>query len=77
MDSQSVNLTLSAHRAELLRTMRDRRPDLSAAEIVEEALEEQVVREAGRVALTRSPKEIRAWLDRLASLSDKIPARPG
>ena len=25
----------------------------------------------------RSPDEVRAWLDELASLSDKIPSRPG
>jgi hypothetical protein len=25
----------------------------------------------------RTPEEIRAWLDELASLSDKIPPRPG
>lgn len=76
METEPVNVTLSPHGAELLRAIRDRHPALSPTEIVEEALSEQVARETGRVALTRTPEEIRAWLDRLASLSDKIPARP-
>ena len=70
-----TNVTLSPHGAELLRAARNRHPELSATEIVEEALAECF---SGEVTTRRrSPEEVRAWLDELASLSDRIPPRPG
>jgi hypothetical protein len=53
-----------------------RHPELSPSKIVEEALSVRFAREQATVA-PRSPEEIRAWLDRLAALSDRIPPRPG
>jgi hypothetical protein len=76
METEQVNLTLTPHGAELLRAMRKRRPGLSPAEIVEEALSKQMAREADKTAPAHSSAEVRAWLDELASISDKIPARP-
>lgn len=60
--------------------MRGRHPGLSAAEIVEGALSQQLAQEqkiSGTSGAMRSPEEIRNWLDRLASVSDRIPALPG
>lgn len=73
-----MNVTLSPHGVELLRAVRDRHPELSAAEILEAALAESLEREQERsVPRMRTREEIRAWLDELASLSDRIPPRPG
>jgi hypothetical protein len=76
MEPESMSVTLSPQGAEMLRVVRDRRPELSPSEIVEEALVMRFGREQANVTL-RSPEEVRAWLDRLAGLSDKIPPRPG
>jgi hypothetical protein len=75
MESEPMSVTLSPQGAELLRAVHDRHPELSPSEIVEEALSVRFAREQATVTL-RSPEEVRAWLDRLAALSDKIPPRP-
>jgi len=73
-----MNVTLSPHAVELLRSVRDRHPELSPAEILEAALAESLEREAEpSVPRMRTREEIRAWLDELSSLSDRIPPRPG
>ncbi|HUA63135.1 MAG TPA: hypothetical protein VML19_30555 [Verrucomicrobiae bacterium] len=73
-----MNLILSPHGAELLKAVHDRHPEMSEAAIVEEALAERLGRERGSAPPRPStPDEIRAWLDELAALSDKIPPRPG
>lgn len=73
-----MNLVLSPHGAELLRAMHDRHPEMTDADIVEEALAERLSPEQGSTpSRPRTPEEIRAWLDELAALSDKIPSRPG
>ncbi len=77
MQREPDNVVLTAHGAELLRAIRDRHPELSAAEIVEGALAERVAREARHAVPSRTVEEIRAWINRLAAFSDKIPARPG
>lgn len=76
MEPESLSVTLSPRGAEMLRAMRERHPELSPSEIVEEALSVRLSREQAAVA-DRSPEEVRAWLDRLAALSDRIPPRPG
>lgn len=51
---------------------------MSTAELLEEALVDRYGKEEGATSgRQRSPEEIRTWLDELASLSDKIPPRPG
>lgn len=58
--------------------MHNRHPEMSEADIVEEALAERLGREQeSESAKPRTPEEIRAWLDELAAFSDKIPSRPG
>ena len=76
MEPESMSVALSAHGAEMLRAVRDRHPELSPSEIVEEALSARFAREQSTVT-RRSPEEVRAWLDSLAALSDRIPPRPG
>jgi len=75
MDHETMNVTLSPHGTELLRAVHNRHPEQSVTEILEEALTERFGREIA--APRRSPEEVRAWLDELASLSDRIPPRPG
>jgi hypothetical protein len=75
MEPESMNVTLSPHGAEMLRAVLARHPELSPSEIVEDALSVRFAGEQATVTL-RSPEEVRAWLDRLAALSDRIPPRP-
>jgi hypothetical protein len=75
MEQETVNVTLSPHGAEMLRAVRNRHPELSTTEILEEALADRFGREI--TTRRRSPEEVKAWLDELSSLSDKIPPRPG
>lgn len=78
MEHEPMSVVLSPHGGELLRAARSRHPEKSAAEIIEEALTDRSARELeAPVPHSRSRLEIRAWLDELASLSDKIPAMPG
>jgi len=73
-----MNVTLSPHGVELLRAVRDRHPELSPTEILEAALAESLEREPEpSVPRIHTREEIRAWLDELSSLSDRIPPRPG
>jgi AAA+ superfamily predicted ATPase len=51
---------------------------MSTAEILEQALRERFGREMeSTMPPIRTDEEIRAWLDELAALSDRIPAKPG
>ena len=78
MEHEPMNVTLSPHGVELLRAAHDRHPELSPAEILEAALAESLESEGeSAVPRMRTREEIRAWLDELASLSDRIPPRPG
>ena len=71
-----MNVTLTPHGIELLQAAHERH-HLSPAEIVELALAGRFGPEPEQpMSRMRSPEEIRAWLDELASLSDKIPAMP-
>jgi hypothetical protein len=73
-----MNVTLTPHGAELFRVAGDRHPEMSPAEILEVALAERYGDElVASVPPLRNREEIRAWLDELASLSDRIPPRPG
>jgi hypothetical protein len=77
MDHDSMTITLSPHGADLLRAAQDRYPEMSVTELVEEALTERFAKDNPQQFRLRTTDEIRAWLDELASLSDKIPPRPG
>jgi len=78
MEHEPMSVRLSPHGVELLRAVRDRHPELSEAEILEAALAESLEREQEpSLPRMRTREEIRAWLDELASLSDRIPPRPG
>jgi len=77
MEPEPTTITLSQHGAELLRTIRYRHPEMSPAEIIEEALSASIGREPEAAELGRVPEDVRVWLDELASLSDRIAARPG
>ena len=78
MEQEPRNVVLSPHAAELLRAAHERHPELSTAEILEQALSVRFGREAEPLApRIRTGEEIRAWLDDLAALSDRIPAKPG
>ena len=77
MEHEPMNVMLNPHGVELLRVLHDRHPELSPAEILEAALAESLEREGEPSApRMRSREELRAWLDELASLSDRIPPRP-
>ena len=78
MEHEPMNVVLSPHGAELLRAAHGRHPEMSPAEILEEALSERFGRELDSTA-SRVPtrEQIRAWLDELAALSDTIPPTPG
>ncbi len=77
MEGELTNVKLSPHGVDLLRSARKRYPGMSPAEILEQALTERFGPERDLVIRQRSPEEVRAWLDEPASLSDKIPPRPG
>ncbi len=73
-----MQVTLTPHGEELLRTALARHPEESPAEILEHALAERVERETAAAAkrnLTR--EEFDAWLDQFTAYSDKIPSMPG
>jgi hypothetical protein len=76
-----MQITLTPHGEELLRSLLARQPGRSPTEIVEEAL---AGIEAGAPPLARLPEpkrlsheEFQASLDRMAQFSDKIPPMPG
>jgi hypothetical protein len=78
MEHEPRNVVLSPHAAELLRAAHDRHLEMSTAEILEQALSARFGREMESTQPPiRTPDEIRAWLDELAALSDRIPAKPG
>jgi hypothetical protein len=78
MEHEPRNVVLSPHGAELLRAAHNRHPEMSTAEILEQALSARFGREMESTApRIRTSAEIRAWLDELAALSDRIPANPG
>ena len=78
MEHEPGNVVLSAYGAELLRAVHSRHPEMSTAEILEQALRERFGREMeSTMPRIRTDEEIRAWLDELAALSDRIPAKPG
>jgi hypothetical protein len=77
-----MQITLTPHGEELLRSLLARQPGRSAAEIVEEALagiEDATAPSLGRLPEPKrlSHEEFQASLDRMAQFSDKIPAMPG
>jgi hypothetical protein len=49
---------------------------LSLEAYVQEILTQQLAVRVSEIRQPRTPEEIRAWLDSLAQLSDKIPALP-
>jgi hypothetical protein len=49
----------------------------STEEALDQALDALRLRLPQSAAQARTPEEIRAWLDELAALSDRIPPRPG
>ena len=75
-----MEITLTPHGEELLRSLLTRRPGQSPAEILEEALA-GIAREAETSRLPEpkrlSHEEFQASLDRMAQFSDKIPSMPG
>src|SRR5450759_5848867 len=78
MEHEPRNVVLSPHGAEMLRAAHNRHPEMSTAEILERALSERFGRALESTApRIRTGEEIRAWLDELAALSDRIPAKPG
>ena len=54
MEPQPMSVTLSPHGAEMLRGVRDRHPELSPSEIVEEALSVRFAREQAAIGSTLS-----------------------
>ena len=77
-----MQITLTPHAEELLRSLLARQPGRSPAEIVEQALAD--VEHEGAPSSVRLPEpnrlsheEFQASLDRMAQFSDKIPAMPG
>ena len=76
---QTMQVNLTPHAEELLRTALAQHPGRSPAQILEQALAEQVHRETAatlaKPKLTR--EEFHAWLDQFTAYSDKIPSMPG
>ncbi len=72
-----MKITLTSHGKELLRVARERHPDLSAAEILEQALAERIAREQAAAPPKRTREGFRAWRDEFAAFSEKIPPMPG
>lgn len=77
MREKRTTITLSPKGAELLSAARARHPQMSTAEILEAALAVRFGPGQEPSAPIRSREDIRAWLDELSSLSDRIPPRPG
>jgi hypothetical protein len=80
--TESMQITLTPHAEELLRSLLARQPGRSPAEIVEQALagidHEVAPSPAGLPEPKRlSHEELQTSLDRMAQFSDKIPAMPG
>ncbi len=73
-----MNITLTPQGEELLRVARERHPDQSPVEILEQALAERIAREQtpSQMNRRRTGVEFRAWLDEFTGLSEKIPAMP-
>jgi len=78
-----MEIVLSGHAEELLRTVQARHPEQSPAELIEQALAGQLEREtraeppAELPRRTLTPEELDRWLNEFAQFSDKIPAFPG
>ncbi len=74
-----MQVTLTPHGEELLRTALARHPEKSPAEILEHALAERVERETAAAPAKRklTRKEFHIWLDQFTAYSDKIPSMPG
>jgi hypothetical protein len=79
--TQCMQITLTPHAEELLRSLLARQPGRSPAEIVEQALagiEHQSASSPERLPAPKrlSHKEFQASLDRMAQFSNKIPPMP-
>ena len=74
-----MKITLTAHGEELLRVARERHPEQSPAEILEQALAERIAREQTPTPLQRkrTRTEFGEWLEKFAAFSEKIPPMPG
>ena len=80
--TQCMQITLTPHAEELLRSLLARQPGRSPAEIVEQALvgiEHQAAPSPVRLPEPKrlSHEEFQASLDRMAQFSNKIPPMPG
>ena len=74
-----MQVTLTSHAEELLRTALARNPGQSPAEILERALAERIEREAASTPARpkRTGAQFHAWVDQFAVYSDRIPSMPG
>jgi class 3 adenylate cyclase len=74
-----VKIKLTARCEELLRVARERYPDETPEEILEQALAERIAREQtnSQGARQRTAVEFREWLDKFAAFSEKIPPLAG
>jgi hypothetical protein len=70
-----MQVPLSPHGEELLRSALALQPDQSPTQIVEQALADRLQRKLPP-AKNLSPDELEAALDRMAQFSDKIPLLP-
>jgi hypothetical protein len=77
-----MQIRLTPHAEELLRSLLARHPECSPAEILEQAL--AGIAQEGEPSAARLPEpkrfsheEFQAALDRMAQFSDKIPPMPG
>ena len=77
METDSMQVTLNQHAAELLRGEQTRHPELSAAEIIEAALSAKIDPAPPPTVRLRTPEEIQAWLDALVFDPKIVPAMPG
>jgi hypothetical protein len=73
-----MQITLTPHGEQLLRSLLARQPGRSPVEIVEQALEHEGAPSLARLPEPKrlSDQEFQASLDRMARFSDKIPSMP-
>jgi predicted transcriptional regulator len=79
-----MEITLTPHAEELLRSALARHPGQSPAEVLEQALAESVKRESAVEASSQPPKakgltpeEFNNWLESFSRFSEKIPPMTG
>jgi hypothetical protein len=72
-----MEIVLTPHGEELLEIALSRSPGQSPAQVIENALAEQVEREVSGAKTKLTPASFHAWLNEFTAYSNRIPPMPG